>query len=285
MMERFARSWHLTKLSLDVVRADKEMLLFPLIGSVFSLLYVLAILFPTVISGALAGQSPNEFSALEYLLLFITYLGLAFIATFFNVCTVYTTKTRFDGGDATFKESLKFAMSRLPIIFAWSLISATVGVILRAIDQLASRAGGVGETIIRIIGDLIGMAWGIVTLFVVPAMVYKGLKPFDAIKASTAAIKKTWGESLMRHYGLGLMQFLFFFVGILVFGAIISATGGGALTTALVIVAVAYFIVVALLFAVLNAVFNTALWVYAQTGATPGGFEGDVVRDAFRAKG
>lgn len=283
-MERFARSWHLTKLSLDVVRADKEMLLFPLLGSVFSLLYVLAILFPTVISGALAGKSPGEFSALEYLLLFVTYLGLAFIATFFNVCTVYTTKIRFDGGDATFKQSLQFAVSRLPIIFAWSLIAATVGVILRAIDHLAERAGGAGETLIRIVGDLIGMAWSIVTLFVVPAMVYKGLKPIDAIKASTEAIKRTWGESLIRHYGLGLMQFLLFFAGMLVFGAIISATGGGSLTTALVVVAVAYFVSVGLLFAVLNAVFNTALWVYAQTGSTPGGFEGEVVRDAFRAK-
>jgi hypothetical protein len=54
--------------------------------------------------GLLAEQTAGTLFArpLECILVAAAYWGLAFIATFFNVCVVYTRKTRFEGGDATF---------------------------------------------------------------------------------------------------------------------------------------------------------------------------------------
>ena len=51
MFDALSRSWGLTKLSWSVLVADKEMLLFPLLGGIFSVLYVAALLFPTLITG------------------------------------------------------------------------------------------------------------------------------------------------------------------------------------------------------------------------------------------
>jgi len=101
-------------------------------------------LFLDLIRHTTHGVARLHFDAVAYVLLGVSYLGLSFIATFFNVCVVYTTKTRFEGGDATFFDSIKFALSKLHLIFAWSLVSATVGLLLHALDQVAQRAGLVG---------------------------------------------------------------------------------------------------------------------------------------------
>jgi hypothetical protein len=92
-------------LSFNVIKQDKEMLLFPLLGGIFSLLYSAALIYPTILVQLGRGSvSDVQLDVVEYMLLFATYLGLSFIATFFNVCVVFTTKVRFEGGDATFME-------------------------------------------------------------------------------------------------------------------------------------------------------------------------------------
>ncbi len=285
MFDVFSRSWKLTKLSWSVLLADKEMLLFPLIGGIFSFLYILVLIYPTILVGFIEGGSNAEIGALGYVLLFVTYLGLSFIATFFNVCTVYTTKVRFEGGDATFMESIRFGFSKIGLIFAWAMVSATVGMILRGIEYLARRVGGIGEIVIRILTSLLGMAWAIVTLFVIPAMVYEDVGPVDAIKLSFETLKKTWGESLIRHYGLGLVQSAFIFLGVLVFIALLIAVSSSGVGMVVVLVLAAlYFVSVVLVFTVMNSVFNTALFVYAETGQVPGEFDEDVLNSAFRQK-
>ena len=289
-----SRSWRLTKLSFEVIKQDKEMLLFPLLAGIFSLLYAVALIYPTIIvafmrQSASAGGTGSEvaFNMVDYALLFVTYLGLSFIATFFNVCVVFTTKTRFDGGDATFMDSIKFAVGKLHLIFAWSLIAATVGMVLRVLDQAAERAGGAGRIVIAILTSILGLMWSIITIFVVPAMVYDNLGPFQAIKRSVSTLKQTWGESLARHYGLGLIEFLVVLLGI---GATIALfILLGSLGSTGVIIAISFGVVfilgVVLVFNVAHTVFNTALYVYANRGGTPGGFDENILRGAFRSRG
>ncbi|MDP6931506.1 MAG: DUF6159 family protein, partial [Myxococcota bacterium] len=217
------------------------MLAFPLLAGVFSLLYSAALLFPTIIVGFMNQPAGGTLTwgITQYAVLGLTYLGLAFIATFFNTCVVYTSKVRFEGGDATFMESLRFAISRARLIFAWSMVAATVGILLHAIDRAARRMGGVGEMVVNMIRSMLGMVWSIVTLFVVPAMVYHDLGPVDAIKKSTETIRATWGESLIRHYGMGLIQALFFFLGLGLTAGLLVVLAG-LLDTTGTIIAVAF---------------------------------------------
>lgn len=260
------------------------MLLFPLLGGFFSLLFLAALLYPTLISGILEGKGA---SVLSYVFVFVAYLVLSFIATFFNVCVVYTTKVRFEGGNATFMESIRFAMSRAGKILSWSLVSATVGLLMHALDQLAQRVGGIGQIVINLLRGLLGLAWSVVTVFVVPAMVYENTGPVDSIKSSVAALKKTWGESLIRHYGLGLVQTIAMFVGLILCTVLIvalSALGPGGLVAGIAFT-VLYVLSIVLLFSVLNGVFNTALYVYAKSGMNAGTFDEEMLASAFRQKG
>lgn len=286
-MNVFSRSWQLTKLSFQVIKQDSEMLLFPLIGGVFSLLFSAALLFPTIIVDFMrqgtGGGAQVALNMVDVAIVFVAYLGLAFIATFFNVCVVYTTKTRFEGGDATFMDSLKFAFSRIHQIFMWSLVSATVGLLLHALDRAAERAGAVGGLILNIIRSLLGAVWSILTIFVVPAMVYQDLGPISAVKSSAQTLRETWGESLVRHYGLGLMQFLLIALGVVItiaMGMVLGKLGGLGVGITIAF-AVVYFLTVVLVFNVANAVFNTALYAWANTGRVPAGFDEATLQGAL----
>ena len=283
MFETFSRSWKITKLSFDVIMKDKELLLFPLLAGIFSILFMVAMLFPSIITSFMKGLG-QSYGITEYLIFFITYLGLAFIATFFNVCVVYTTKIRFEGGNATFWESMNFARSRITLILTWSIIVATVGLILRLIDNLAERAGESGRLVLNIITSFLGMMWSIITIFVVPGMVYHNLKPMDAIKRSIKTLKATWGESLIRYFGLGMIEFLFFLSGIIVTFILFFVLAGlgtpGIIVT--IVIAVLYFLGVILVFNVANTIFNTALYVYADTGKIPEGFSQEIMQNAFK---
>jgi len=268
------------------MKKDKELLLFPLLAGIFSILFILIMLFPSIISSIMGGNVLGYYGITEYLVIFIIYLGLAFISTFFNVCVIYTTKIRFEGGNATFWQSISFARSKIRLIFLWSVIAATVGLILRIIDNIAERSGGIGKIILNISTSILGMMWSIITVFVVPAMVYHDLEPFDAIKKSVETLKRTWGESLIRYVGLGSIQFLFILLGI-IFTVILLFVLGGLGPIGIIIaiaIAVLYFLGVILVFNVANTIFNTALFVYSDTGKIPEGYNRETIQNAFKPK-
>lgn len=286
-MNAFSRSWMITKLSFAVINKDRELLVFAFLSFVFSTAFVIAMIFPSVLPALVESDFSREsLQTYQYVIVFLTYFGLAFIATFFNVCVVYTTKVRFEGGDATFGESFKFALSRIGVIVQWSLISASVGLLLRILHQLASNLGKIGQIVAQIIIGLIGMAWSIVTIFVVPVLVYENIGPIDAIKKSAGVIKKTWGESLIRAIGLGLVQFLVFFLIIIITGLVgyVVTNQFGAWGLAVTVAVGALLMLLAgLVFSVATTIFNTALYVYANNNQIADGFN-DVVRGAFRPK-
>lgn len=270
-MNAFSRSWMITKLTFGVINKDRELIWFALLSFIFSTMFAVAMIFPSVIPTLMEnGFSKDSLEIFEYVVIFLTYFGLAFIATFFNVCVVYTTKVRFEGGNATFSESIRFAFSRIPVILQWSLLSASVGLLLRLLHNLASSLGKIGQLVANILIGLLGMAWSIMTIFVVPVLVYENIGPIDALKKSTQVIKKTWGESLIKTIGLGLIQILVFFL----IAALSAAVTYGLLSafdvTGMLIgvgAGILLLLLTGLVFSVASTIFNTALYVYAKTSS------------------
>jgi uncharacterized Tic20 family protein len=279
-MNAFSRSWELTKASWHVLRQDKELLLFPVLSVIFSIVFVVAMLFPTVIL-AILNEVSVAFAFPLYLTFFSMYFGLAFIATFFNTCVVYTTKTRFEGKNATFSDSIRFSFSKIHLIAYWSVVASTVGIILRMLENAARNSRG--GFLIRMLVSVLGAAWSIVTLFVVPGMVYYSLGPFDAIKKSVSAIKKTWGENLIAYVGFGFAQMVFFLVGVLLFLPLffLSMTLGPLGAVLITLLGLLYLVSVALVFGILKSIFHTALFVYAEKGKIPKGYSKEMLKSAF----
>ncbi len=286
-MGAWSRSWSITQTSFSIIRKDSEMLWFPILAGLFSLIFSAALIVPTFVLN-LAEQAGGDrlvVGPLQYVVLFVTYFGLAFIATFFNVCVVYTTRVRLSGGDATFMDSVKFALSRIHLIAGWSLVSATVGILLRMLDSMAERSGLVGKILLMILRAILATAWSVTTVFVVPAMVYRDLGPFDAIKDSLATLKRTWGESLIRFYGVGLASFVCAlpFIALIVGGvALVQQVPAGGF--ALVGVGVLGLLAVSLVFGVVSTVWKTVLYQWATSGAVPAGYDQGMLQTAFMAR-
>jgi hypothetical protein len=134
---------------------------------------------------------------------------------------------------------------------------------------------------------ILGMAWSIVTIFVVPVLVYEGLGPIEALKKSTQVIKKTWGESLIKVLGLGLIQFLVFLVLLIASAGLTFVLTSAFHEVGLLIgisVGVLLLLLAGLVFAVAGTVFNTALYVYANNHLVASGFSEEVVKGAFKQK-
>lgn len=269
-MKRFKRSWEVAKVVFWVMRKDKEMLLFPLFAGILSVLFSAVIIISTDVVQYLETEQGLGHPVV-LAVAFLLYFGLTFIVSFFNVCTVFTSKTRFEGGNASFMDSIKFSAGKFTRIIQWSFLQATVGVLLLILRLAIRRLPPVAA----LIPHALQMAWSTVTIFVLPTFVYEDVGPFRAIRQSISILRKTWGETVIQSIGLGFILFVGLFVVFVSHGLLISlAVSNSSIRFELVSLTscVVSTLIVVLLFSVANTVFKTALYVYATTGTEPSVF-------------
>jgi hypothetical protein len=125
------------------------------------------------------------------------------------------------------------------------------------------------------------------TIFVVPVLVYEGLGPIDALKKSTEVIKRTWGESLIKAIGLGLVQLFVIVLIVLASGALTYLLASTYDVTGFIVgisIGLLLLLLTGLIFTVASTIFNTALYVYASNNLVASGFTEEVVKGAFKQK-
>jgi hypothetical protein len=280
MFTRFSRSWELIKASGAVLRQDKELLLFPFFAAVAALLVAASFLVPLFVSGTferLEGESPD---AGLVVILFLFYLSQYFVIFFFNSALVGAAMIRLDGGDPTVRDGLRIARSRIVPILGYAAIAATVGLILRVIEE---RAGFIG----RWIAGLLGVAFTVATFLTVPILVSRDIGPVDAVKQSATLLKKTWGENIIGNAGMGLVFFVFY-IGVIgigmafVFG--VAQTGNAALIILVTAILALAVVALALVQTALQGVYSAALYRYATDGNVGAEFSAALLGEAFRPK-
>jgi hypothetical protein len=278
---RFSRSWSLIKASAGVLAKDKELLAFPLLSAVCTLIVAAAFVLPALGMGALDGlRADRGMSVAAYALAFLFYLAQYFVIFFFNSALVGAAMIRLDGGDPTLADGLRIARGKVVPILGYAAIAATVGMILRAIQE---RAGFIG----KLVSGALGVAWTLASFLVVPVLVARDIGPVDAVKESALLLKKTWGENLIGQGGVGLVFGLLFFVLMLV-GAVaivaVATTGNGMLIGLVVALFIATLLFAALVQAALSGIYSAALYRYATEGVAYEGFDAQLLGQAFRTK-
>ncbi len=283
MFERFKRSWGLVKASAGVLAKDKELLVFPLLSSISTLIVAAAFILPALGLGALDGLSregSGNVSPLWYLFGFVFYFVQYSVIFFFNSALVGAAMIRLDGGDPTVRDGLRIASSKIVPILGYAAIAATVGVVLRAIQE---RAGFIG----KMVSGFLGVAWTLASFLVVPVLVTRNVGPIDALKESALLLKKTWGENLIGQGGVGLVfGLLFFALAFLGVGAIVGAafTGNAVVIGIAVAAVVIALLVVALIQAALSGIYSAALYRYASGEGASDGFDTKALEHAFAVK-
>jgi len=282
MFERFAASFALARSSWQVLRLDKQLVIFPVLSGLGCLLVLLSFAVPFIaqpqwldfLDNANGVQPPPW----VYAVLFAYYFCNYFVIIFCNAALISCALIRFNGGTPTLADGFGAAASRLPQILAWALVSATVGVLLKVIESVNEKAGAV-------VSWLLGTAWTVITYFVVPVLVVEKVGPFEAIQRSVAILRKTWGEALVGRMGIGFFVFLLLLPGIAlaVVGVLLLLAVPVAGIAVLLLTGV-YFLVWMAVGSALNGIFLSALYQYAANGEVPSGFDRSTMEHAFEPK-
>ena len=228
--DRLSNGWRISMNSFKVLKENKQLVVFPILSGI-SLLLIMGSFVTIALAAAGwdvdAVNEPGETTSVLYLFLF--YLVNYFVVVFFNTALIHCSRLYFHGEEVTLEKGLRFSVSRIGAIFAWSMFAATVGTVLRLIEE---NAGWIGKLII----GLVGVVWSIATFFVVPVIAYENAGPFEAFKRSSQLMKEKWGESIGAGFSFGLVQIValiavglpLFLIGALVhpvIGVILAALG------------------------------------------------------------
>lgn len=282
MFNRITRSCDLLKASATVLKADRHLLVFPLLSGVAVTLVLLCFALPIFGLGAFDGlHSQDDLTPVLYSMGFLFYVVQYFIIFYCNAALVGCVLMRLDGGAPTVKDGLRIANSRFGAILGYAVIAATVGMVLRAIQE---RVGFLG----RFITGLIGAGWTIATFLVVPVLIARDTGAIASVKESAGMFKRTWGENVAGQAGMGL-AFGIIQMG-LIMGGIVAAVGVAVVfekpMLAVPVLVLLFFAVLGtlLIHSALTGIYSAVLYRYASNGEAAPGFDNGVLGTAFLPK-
>jgi hypothetical protein len=281
---RMSQGWEMAKQSWHVLKQDKELLWFPIFSGIAAILVLISFALPVFFVPGLqdfipgfadkGGRDGYLREIAVALLAFGFYFLNYFIIVYFNTALVACAVVRFRGGDPNVRLGLQMANKRLPQIFGWSLLAASVGFILRMVEEKSEWVG-------RIVISIIGFMWTTATFLVVPTLAVEGLGPIDALKRSGGLIRKVWGEGFAGNLGIGLIGFLLSIPAIAVVFLAIAAQLPPILLGTIVALAVVYGLGVAVVTSALQQIFLAGLYIYATEKKVPRGFDDSLMQNAF----
>ena len=254
---RIRNGWRLASKSFSVIQSDRTLLLLPMFSALSTLVAAALIFAPAgyysihdhsrapLVIGAVAASYP-----------------FTFISTFFGVAFVHVAQKSLVGEHADLKDGIAWARTRLGSIAAWALLATIVGLLLRALERV--RGGAVIE---RIVAAVVGAAWSLATLFVVPILAVEGPGPIETLRRSAGLIRKRWGEGITGSFvigsAFGLLMIPIAIVGVIGWTSFATSHVFGAVTLA---VAAALFLVVMAAQTAVSQMFHVVLYDYASEG-------------------
>jgi len=280
-MEKLRNSWELVKASFRVLSADKELVIFPIVSAIGTLIVTLTFALPMFLSGLVDSLFSDNFQILGFLVIFLFYIVQYTVIFFANTALVGAAVIRLRGGNPTVGQGFQIAFSRLLNIIGYALIAATVGMILRAVSE---RSRGLGRFAI----SLIGFAWNVATFLVVPVLAVEGVGPIEAIKRSVYLLRKTWGEQIAGNIGIGtvfgLISFGIIMLGMIFAGLAFIVLESAPLAIGIFVLMVIALILIGLINSTLSGIYAAAVYQYAETGHTGGFFDDSMVQRTFTSK-
>ena len=254
-MGKWADGKTLSDKSWGLLKENKYFLWFPIIGELLALI-------PLAIFGggalALVAEEMNVWAIV------VGVVGLIFINFAFTIsgaAIVAAVDEELSGRDATIGYGFGKAFKRLGPLLVWSVIRAVVSILLGLLRGNNKGGAAIAGNLLAAIG---AAAWSIVTFFVTPYIMLKGLGAVPALKASVLMVKEKWGTQVTGGVRIGLRLLVITIPAMaLIIGGFVLLEGSGASDSlGLVLVAVGFVLIMisALLSAALQSIFSVALF-------------------------
>lgn len=280
MFRTIGNTWRITKLSWKVLQLDRELIFFPIMGTIGAALVgaVAAGVFgATGTFDRLGGTGDAEFNVVDLVIALVAYFGGLFMVIFFNSALVAAARERLEGGDPNVMSGIRAVRGMWLAILGWTLITGTVGIILQALQSMArENSEGVMRIIAVILISLLQTAWAYITFFVIPILVVERVGPISAIRRSGGLLRQTWGEQLTASFSFFLIYLLAILivaipVVILVFIAPVAAIIVGIILGGIALASVA----------AMEGIFKAALYEWVAEGKGSEWFDRQLLTDAY----
>lgn len=243
--------------SWQALRQDRELVAMPVIGAVAAI----AALLPIALVGVFVPQDATVWLAVLGVLALVV---VTVISTFFAVALAAGAHERLNGGDPSIRSSVDVAWSRRSTIVRWALISVTVGLVLRVLED---KLKGIG-TVLRFLG---GAAWAMASFFTIPVIAANAVGPIEALKISSTTFKERWSSAARVQLRMGLYTLVLVLV---IVACVAAVVGLAAVSVPLAIVAGVVLgagcIAAVLVLGAVAAYSRVVLYRYASGLATPG---------------
>jgi hypothetical protein len=203
------RGWEMSKLSMGVVKKDPELMVYMILTGLMSLACLVGMSIPQFLDMEWAVNPDGSFSSSYLMFSFLGYMLLSIVVVFWNCAIIANANIRLTGGNPSFADGISAAVKRLPIIVLWGVIAGTVGLLLKALEGAVRSSDNDGAQALAAIVHLIGgLAWWVMTFFMLPHLILEGQPVGQSLKASKDMFFRTWGENITSGLGIGLVGFL-----------------------------------------------------------------------------
>jgi hypothetical protein len=269
----------LTRKSWGIVKENRYLLAFPVLGFLASLIPLAVFWIP---AGYFALNDQNVPAV------FLAILGIFANQIVISLAAgglVASADVELAGGDSSVGHGIGKALARLFPLIGWALIATVVNVIVGFFRGQSNGAAGAVRNLAA--AGILAM-WQIITFFVLPFIMLEGRGPIAAIKESFALFRQKWGVQIFGGVRIGaLVGFATILPGILlvVLGFVAAFTGSTgliALGVTLIVIGILLFMVGALLISTMKGIFSVVLFRYAKDGALEGGFTEEELAGAIR---
>jgi hypothetical protein len=270
-MGPISATFEITAASFSALRRNPRLAIFPVLSAASTLALIASFAIPVwLYSSAHPGalEPKDTFTLLlEIAVGAGFYFSLTFITVFLNAALTWAAMRSLEGEAVGVGEAITFAASRLGPIAGFSLVTATVSLVLRQIEDRSELLG-------KIVAAIAGTAWSLAVFLAVPVIVSEPVDGLAAVKRSAQLCKATWGEMAIGSVGLGILAVPLVLVlavtgGFAAYGWTrgdpVAAASFGVLT---VLILIGTHIVMS----ALRSVWSAALYRYATSGETVEGF-------------
>ncbi|HEX5691080.1 MAG TPA: DUF6159 family protein, partial [Roseiflexaceae bacterium] len=207
-----------------------------------------------------------------FLLIYLLYIALYAIIAFFNVAMVNSIAGRLDGGEPNIGAALARAAQRLGSIGAYTLVSATLGLLGFLARTLINPL--VGIIIAPLVGDKLWSRWRQISYTVpiqlaVPVVALDEPAPQRIFQRSEQLVKATWGERVKPAHSINLLGLFVLLPVVAIFAMPALQQGAAEQNADLIRRGLSVLLLATLTFtqlkSVVDAIFTLAAYRYATT--------------------
>ena len=286
MFDKISRSWTMAGQCWDVLKGDPALMVFPLMSTAALLLLLGSFAAPVwavyhhLDPVHTVGSTTHTARLMYYVMLGAFYVINYSVMMFFNTALIAVALRRLDGDDATVGEGLQAAWDNLPAILGYAVIAATIGGILRAIEE---RVGFIG----RIVIGVIGAGWTIASSMTLPILVVENVGPIEAISRSLELMKRNWGENIVGNGGISLgvavLAVPCVLIAVFIMMSAFATRELSHIIPAVILMGVVVF-GLGLVSTTLHSIYTAALYRFATGAKHNAGIDEGLLANAFRPK-